>query len=99
MPRTDIIYTTVMKVLVLYRQNSEYARKVEEFIHDYQRWHPGSTLEIQDMDTREGMAMATLYDIPSHPAILALRDDGGMIQTWHGDNLPLMSEVAYYANS
>ena len=40
--------------------------------------------------------MASLYDIMNYPAILALRDDGSILKTWEGDELPLMDEVAYY---
>ncbi len=88
-----------MKVLVLYRERSEQARSVEEFIRDFQKQHPGARLQVEDLDTRDGSATATLYDIPSYPAVLALRDDGQLIQSWTGSNLPLMNEVAYYTNS
>jgi hypothetical protein len=54
-----------MKVLVLYRPNSELARQVEEFIHDLQTRHNVDErhLEILDYDSREGAATASLYDV------------------------------------
>ena len=85
-----------MKVLILYRPNSEHARRIEEFIHDYQNRHEGDRLEILDIDSREGIAAASLYDIMQYPAIVVTRQDGSVQQAWQGD-LPLMSEVASYA--
>ena len=86
-----------MKVLVLYRPNSEHGRLVEDFIHDYQARQHSGKLEVINIDTREGMATASLYDIVQYPAILVVRPDGGIVQTWQGEVLPLMSEVASYA--
>ncbi len=46
------------------------------------------------------MATAALYDLPTHPVIVALQDDGRYIQSWPAaESMPLMQEVAYYANS
>ena len=87
-----------MKVYVLYHPHSESARRVEEFVHDYQRIH-GGTVETVSLETREGAAMASLYDILQYPAILATRENGEMLQTWQGEQLPLMDEVAAYATA
>lgn len=88
-----------MKVLILYRPNSDHARPVEEFVHDFTRQHPGKVVELISLDTRDGAATATLYDVLNHPALLAVRDDGSVLQLWQGDQLPLMNEVAAYLNS
>ena len=88
-----------MKVLILYRPNSEEARNVESFIHDFQARHETSRLEVVDVNTREGYATATLYDIMSYPAILVLRDDGSIMKSWEGEMLPLVDEIAYYSFS
>jgi hypothetical protein len=88
-----------MKVVILYRPNSDQARKVEEFVADYKRNHGTRGLEVLDVDSREGSAMASLYDIMSFPTILALADDGGVQNSWQGEMLPLMDELAYYTNS
>jgi hypothetical protein len=89
-----------MRLLVLYRPNSEYASAVETFVHDYQRLHeaPGKRVEVQNVDTRDGMSIMTLYDIYEHPAILVLNDDSQIIKHWTGPTLPLMDEVAGYFN-
>jgi hypothetical protein len=88
-----------MKVLVLYRPNSEHGRLVEEFIHDFQDRHRGERLEVLNIDTRDGSAMASLYDVMQYPAILVLQTDGYLQKLWQGDRLPLMDEVASYASA
>lgn len=87
-----------MKVYVLYHPNSESARRVEEFVHEYGRIHSGS-VETVSLETREGAAMASLYDILQYPAVLATRENGEMLQTWQGEQLPLMDEVAAFATA
>jgi len=85
-----------MKVVILYRPKSEFAREVETFIRDFKYRHDASRLEVLDIDSREGIAMASLYDVMSYPSILALRDDGTVLKSWEGDALPLMDEVASF---
>jgi len=88
-----------MKVLILYRPNSEHGRLIEEFVHDYQQRHQATHLEVLSIDTREGSAMATLYDIMQYPAILVVQNDGSVQRSWEGDSLPLMDEVASYTTT
>lgn len=88
-----------MKVLVLYRPNSEHGRLVEEFIHDFQSRHQSERLEVLNIDTRDGSAMASLYDVMQYPAILVLQTDGYLQKAWQGERLPLMDEVASYARA
>ncbi len=86
-----------MKLLILYRPESEHATSTETFVRDFQRQYDvGRKIEVQSINTREGASTATMYDIVSYPAILALADDGSVLNIWQGD-LPLMSEVAGYA--
>jgi hypothetical protein len=88
-----------MKVILLYRPASEHAETVEEFARDFVKQHADRRIELLSVDTREGSSMAVLYDIVSYPAILALSDDGLLLQNWQGSTMPLMDEVAYYAHS
>ena len=85
-----------MKVVIVFRRNSDHGRMVEEFVHDFKRLHPDANLEVKDLDTREGADAAKLYDVISPPATLALRDDGSMLNMWQGEQMPLMNEVASY---
>ncbi len=87
-----------MKVLVLYKPRAEYRQAVEDFISQFKEKHPRLRVEVLDVDKREGIAMASIYDIMRYPSILALRDDGTILQTWEGEeNLPRLDDVGVYA--
>lgn len=88
-----------MKVLILYRPHSEHARSVEEYVHEFQARNQEHRLEMIDVETRDGSATASLYDVMQYPAILVTQDNGYLQQSWLGDRLPLMDEVASYARS
>lgn len=85
-----------MKLIVLYRPNSEYSRVAEEYIRDFQRQYPGRRIEVINMDSRDGVATASLYDVVQFPAILAVMNDGQLLKSWEGSDLPLQQEVASY---
>jgi hypothetical protein len=85
-----------MKVVILYRPNSEHGRLVEAFVRDYQMQHQEGKVEVLDIDSRDGGATASLYDVMQYPAVLALRNDGSVLKSWEGEMLPMMDEVAYY---
>jgi hypothetical protein len=88
-----------MKLLILYRPNSDHALQVETYVKDFQRQHNLSIkIELLSVNTRDGAALASLYDMMSYPAILALADDGSVLNSWQGP-LPLMDELAAYAYS
>jgi len=89
-----------MKLLILYRPDSEHSTDVESFVRDFQhRFEAGKKIELVSIDTRDGVATASLYDIVAYPAILALANDGSALNIWQGVPLPLMNEVAGYAYS
>ncbi|HEX5796936.1 MAG TPA: hypothetical protein VFX86_00950 [Candidatus Saccharimonadales bacterium] len=87
-----------MKVVILYRPNSEKARNVEEFAREFARRYMDKKLELVSIDTRDGSATATLYDVMKYPAVLALADDGQVIHEWQ-DSMPLMNEISYYTTT
>jgi hypothetical protein len=89
----------LMKVVVLYRPNSEHSRKVEEFVRDFTHSNADRRIELVSLDTRDGASTATLYDVMQYPAVLALGNDGSVLREWEGEMLPLMNEVAYYASA
>jgi hypothetical protein len=90
-----------MKVLVLYRPNSEFARQIEEFVHDLRTRHNVDErhLEVLDYDSREGAAIASLYDVTAQPSIVIVGDNGGYVKGWSGSELPMLDEVAGYTLS
>jgi len=86
-----------MKIVGLYHAHGEFARQLENFARDFDHRH-GKTMELIDLETKEGADIATLYDIVQYPAILAIRDDGQLAKAWLGTAFPLMDEVSGYAN-
>lgn len=85
-----------MKLVVLYRPNSENGRAAESFSRDFKARQPQAVVEMVSLDTKEGSDMARLYDVTIYPAILVLRDDSQMVKMWQGETIPLISEVASY---
>lgn len=85
-----------MKLVILYRPKSEHGRTIETFVHDFRVRHESAKVELIDVGSREGAAMASLYDIMQYPALLGLADDGSVLKVWQGGDLPLMDEVASY---
>ncbi len=84
-----------MKISILYHPNSEYARSVEEYAHDFEN-QKGVAIDLKSLETKEGAYLATLYGIVQYPALLVLRDNNDLIKNWEGVPLPIMNEVAGY---
>ena len=88
-----------MKLLILYRPNSEHESDIESFARDFQRrYEVGRKLELVSLNTRDGASTASLYDIVAYPAVLVLGDDGSLLSLWQGMPLPLMDDVAGFAH-
>jgi hypothetical protein len=88
-----------MRLVILYRPESEHGRVIEDFIREYQFRNNSKQLEVVNVDTRDGIATATLYDIMQYPAILVLQNDGQVHKMWQGNELPLIDEVASYTRA
>lgn len=86
-------------MLVLYRPKSEHATALEAFVRDFRLRHDANNMEVVDADSRDGSAEAALYGVTAYPAIIVLRDDGSILQSWEGESLPLMDDLAYYTYS
>lgn len=84
-----------MRTIVIFRENSEHAREVLDYLRDFQR-QTGHTLETLDPDSPDGTDFCRTYDIVEYPSILALNDDGQLQNLWRGQPLPTISEVSYY---
>ena len=93
-------YTLRVKLLILYRPNSDHATEVESYVRDLEHQHNlDGKAELVSVNTREGAAMASLYDVVQYPSILAIASDGRLLNLWQGKPLPLMDEVAGYLYS
>ena len=90
-----------VKLLILFRPDSEHATAVESFVRDFRQQHglDDRKLEMLSLNTRDGAATASLYDVMQYPAILALADDGSVLNMWEGAELPMQDEVAGYIYS
>ena len=82
-PRVISCYGVAVKLLILYRPNSEHESEIESYVRDFQhRYDVGKKIEMVSLNTRDGAATASLYDVVSYPAILVLGDDGSMVGFW-----------------
>ncbi len=84
-----------MRVVVVYKDNSDYTRVVLDYLHDFER-QTGHGLEVMDPDTAGGTSFCTAYDIVDYPTIIAISEDSVMQNIWRGIPFPTISELSYY---
>lgn len=85
-----------MRIVVVYKDVSDHGREVREYVDDFKR-QTGLKIEVMDPDSGRNDFFLRAYDIVEYPTILAIADDGRLLQIWRGRPLPLFDEVAYYA--
>jgi hypothetical protein len=85
-----------VRIVLIYRDDSEHARPVIDFLRDFER-HTGHTIETMEPDSPEGIDFCRAYDIVEYPTMVAVSDDGQAQNMWRGVPLPTISEVSYYA--
>lgn len=84
-----------MRARIVYRENTDYARTVTEFLRDFER-QTGKTVETVNPDTPDGAQFCRVYDIVEYPTIIATTDDGVLQNMWRGLPLPTINEVSAY---
>lgn len=84
-----------MRVVVVYKDQTDYARTVLDYLRDFEH-QTSHILENIDPDTASGTQFCETYDIVEYPTIIAISDDGVMQNEWSGLPLPTISEVSYY---
>ena len=84
-----------MRVVVVYKDQTDYARSVIDFLRDFQH-QTGHDVETLNPESPEGIDFCQTYDIMEYPTMIAISDDGQMQNTWTGLPLPTISEVSYY---
>ena len=85
-----------MRVVIIWRENSEYGRDVVDWLHEFKR-RTGKELESYNPDEPDGESLAHAYDVVEYPTILVLTDEDGRIeQGWRGRELPRIDDVAAY---
>lgn len=85
-----------MRTKVVFKVESDHAREVADWLRDFRR-QTGRELETVDPETRDGGSFCRTYDIVEYPSIIALSDDGQVLNVWRGRPLPTISEVSFYA--
>lgn len=84
-----------MRVVVIYKEATDYARQVTDYIDDFKR-QTGHDLETMNPESPDGISFTTTYDILEFPTVVALSDSGQLQNQWRGLPLPTISEVSYY---
>ena len=84
-----------MRVVMIWRDESDYGRTVAEWLHDCER-RIGVAPESVSPDEPEGESLCKSYDIVEYPSMIALDNEGKMIQMWRGRDLPRIDDVSYY---
>ena len=84
-----------MRVVVVYKEESDHAREVFDYLRDFAR-QTGHVIEEMDPDSPAGADFCRTYDIVEYPTVIALSNDGKLQNMWRGRPLPTISEVSYY---
>lgn len=88
-------YSRSVKTYVIYKDASDHARAVIDYLRDFER-HTGKTLNIIDPESQEGASLCRAYDVVEYPTVLTTDNNGVMQQMWRGLPLPTISEISYY---
>lgn len=87
-----------MRAVIVWNEQTDYAREVREWLDDFERTLGPGRIESIDPETREGSDFAAAYDVVEYPTILALDEDSGkVLASWRGTPLPQVDQVAYWA--
>ena len=85
-----------MKILILYKPVSELASSVEAYAREFSR-QTSKQLELVDIESVRGVTLAKLYDILQQPVIVAVQDNGALVDMWlERDSWPTVSELSAY---
>ncbi|MBR3233074.1 hypothetical protein IKF74_02235 [Candidatus Saccharibacteria bacterium] len=84
-----------MRVIVVYKQFSDTAREVDEWLHEFEQ-RSGREVERLDPEMPDGEIFCTSRDIVEYPTIVVADTDGKTYETWSGTPLPVIDEVMGY---
>lgn len=84
-----------MRVVIIYKVESDHAREVFDYLRDFER-QTGHVIEECNPESRDGADFCRVYDIVEYPSLLALDDQGKLLNQWRGRPLPTISEVSFY---
>ena len=84
-----------MRIVVVYKEFSDYAREVEEWIHEFEH-RSGRDVEKLNPESPEGEGFCVARDIVQYPTVAVVDDDGKTYGVWTGTPLPMIDEVMGY---
>ncbi len=84
-----------MRVVILTKERTDYARDVEIYLGDFKR-QTGHDIDVLDPESPAGVSFCEAYGVLEFPTIVAISDGGQMQNMWKGLPLPTISEVSYY---
>jgi len=84
-----------VKTYIVYKDNSEHARAVIEFMHDFNA-QTGHDIEPINPESLNGESFCKAYGIVDYPTVISIADDYQMQKMWVGLPLPTIMEVSYY---
>lgn len=85
-----------MRVVCVWKENADYSREMADWLESFQR-RTSKEIESIDPESANGSNFAGIYDVVEYPTLLALADDGRVLEAWRGMPLPRIDEVSYFA--
>ncbi len=82
-----------MKIIAIWRDNTDYAREVGEWIDEMNR-STGREIESIDPDTVMGEIFCSSHDIVQYPTICVIDESSKILRKWVG-KLPQFEEVSH----
>ena len=84
-----------MKVVAVYREYSDHAREVVEWIDQFEK-RSGRSVEQMDPDSPDGETFCTAREILQYPSVVVVDEEGKPYEMWAGTPLPIIDEVMAY---
>ena len=84
-----------MRVVCVWKDNTDYAREVTDWMEEFRK-ETGRDVESLDPESIQGEIFVRARDILQFPAVVALSDDGAVLNEWKGTPMPQFDDVLYY---
>ena len=84
-----------MRVLVVFKEYSDKAREVFEWIEEFER-RSGRKVEKMNPESKDGESFCVAHDIVEYPTVLAIGEDGKVYEQWSGVPMPQIDTVMGY---
>ena len=87
-----------MRAVIVWKDNTDYSREVIDWLNEFSK-RTGKEVESIDPESIDGESFTRVYDVVEYPTILALDNEGKVLESWRGTPLPRIDEVSYYAET